>query len=416
MKQLVYLLFMLGLGSVGALFYGAFWSIFVYYHFTVLRPPYLWRWSLPPGIEWSMYASMPPILFSFFAIGELNKPGRGFSKIHWAMLAFFFWLTISVVMARNQQVAYEWYVVNFKIFLMAGVASLLIATLRQVWWMYLMVAASLGYIGYEMNFEYFVNGYMKIRNNGFAEYDNNTAGLMLAMGIPMCWFAWEAISRWWRWIFAAFVPILLHAVLMSFSRGAMVSLVIAMPLIVLRSRFRLATAVGMGVFLLFGLPLFAGKEIQERFLSIEKSDADESANSRIGTWTAAYKMAVANPVFGVGVRNSPMLVGEFGHANRNQTIHSQYLQVAADTGFVGLGLYLSMVGLAVAATTRSRSTCEVLPTEIGIETKSMLSGLECSLITFLVGAVFLSLETFEVTYIVLVMIARLTTLLNAVKK
>jgi len=111
-----------------------------------------------------------------------------------------------------------------------------------------------------------------------------------------------------------------------------------------------------------------------------------------------------------------MLVGEYGHDNPYQTIHSQYLQVAADTGFVGLALYLSMVGLAVAATTRSRSICEVFPTEIGIETKSMLSGLECSLITFLVGAVFLSLETFEVTYIVLVMIARLTTLLNAVKK
>ncbi|QEL15539.1 O-antigen ligase family protein [Limnoglobus roseus] len=413
MKQLIYMGLMLLLGSVGAVVYGSFWSIFVYYNFTVLRPPYLWRWSLPPGIEWQTYAAAPAILFAIVSFGETSRPGRGWSTIHLFLVAFFAWLTVSLFFAQYEQVAYQWYVVNFKIFLMAFVGSVLIATVQHVRWLFWMVGAGLGYIGYEMNFQYFVNHFMIIRTHGFAEYDNNTAGLMLAMGLPLCWFAWEGITNRWRWVFALFIPFLLHAVLMSFSRGAMLSLVVVTPLIVLRSRYRIWTAVFVLGFALVGLPFFAGQEIRDRFLSIEKQDADASAASRFSTWGAAYRMAKDHPIFGVGLRNSPFLVGRYGNANAHQTIHSQYLQVAADTGFVGLGLYLGLMGAALVATNRARRGCGALPPEVAISTKAVVNGLECSLVTFLIGAVFLSLETFEVTYILLILIARLSIIVRA---
>jgi hypothetical protein len=58
---------------------------------------------------------------------------------------------------------------------------------------------------------------------------------MLAIGIPLAIQAWEGTHRWWRWGFLAFVPLIMHAVLMSYSRGAMLSIVAAVPLLVLRS-------------------------------------------------------------------------------------------------------------------------------------------------------------------------------------
>jgi O-antigen ligase len=283
-----------------------------------------------------------------------------------------------------------------------------------VWWMFLMTAASLGFVAYEFNFKYLVDGLMTIRTHGFAEYDNNGAGIILAMGVPLCWFAWEgAAGRWWRWVYAALIPVILHAVLMSFSRGAMLSLVVATPLITFRSRYRGYALVGMALFCAFGLPLMAGKEIQERFFSISKADSDETARTRFGTWEAAYKMAQDYPLFGVGLRNSPLMVGAYGYWVPHQTIHSQYLQVAADTGFVGLGIYLFLLGSAFVAIYRARGRTDRMPPAERDQARSMLSGLECSMVTFMIGAIFLSLETLEITYLVLLMIARLSTIVVA---
>ncbi|MFO0848068.1 MAG: O-antigen ligase family protein [Gemmataceae bacterium] len=414
MKQLIYMLGMLGLGTVGAVVYGPFWSAFVYYHFALLRPQFLWEWSLPGGVAWSMYAAAPAILFALLGVGETGQRGREWGGVHLGLLAFFVWVTLSMLNALNQEIAYEWYVVNFKIFLMVFVGSVLIATQRQVWWMFLMTAASLGFVAYEFNFKYLVDGQMTIRTKGFAEYDNNGAGIILAMGVPICWFAWEGLAgKWWRWVYAALIPVILHAVLMSFSRGAMLALVVTTPLITFRSRYRGYAMAGMVLFCTFGLPLMAGKEIQERFFSVSKADTDETARTRFGTWEAAYKMAQDYPLFGVGLRNSPLMVGAYGYWVPHQTIHSQYFQVAADTGFVGLGIYLFLLGSGFVAIYRARGRCGRMPQPDQDQARSMLSGLECAMVTFMIGAVFLSLETLELTYLVLLLIARLSTLVAA---
>src|SRR5262249_25590829 len=141
--------------------------------------------------------------------------------------------------------------------------ALLIRTVRQVWILMLLAAAALGYIAYEVNYQYFVNHYLGIYRNGYGGLDNNGAGLMLAMGVPLCYFTWEGMHSRWRWLFLALIPVLLHAVLMTYSRGAMVSLIALVPLFFLRGKRRtwlMAFAVGMA----FLVPMLAGKEIRER--------------------------------------------------------------------------------------------------------------------------------------------------------
>lgn len=413
MKALIYMVGLLAVGSAGAVAFDACLAILAYYNIAIIRPQFLWSHALPPGIEWSFYAAVCPILLAVVHVGNIGRPGREWGAAHATLAAFWVWMTASMWQARIPDIAYSSYMVNLKIFLMFFVASVLIADLRHVRWMYLMAAASVGYIGYEMNFEYLVNGYMRVRTNGFAEYDNNGAGLILAMGVPLCWFAWEGVRGYWRWLFAAMVPVLLHAVLLSFSRGAMLSLVVVTPLIVFRSRYRLATAGGVVAFGLFGLPLLAGKEVQERFLSIDKHDTDESAQSRLSTWTAAYRIACDHPLVGVGVRNSPFFVTAYGHAGGNQTIHSQYLQVAADTGFAGLALYLLFLGSVWWTVSSGRRAACRLPVSVGTPAVAWANGVEGALVVFAVGAIFLSLETLELTYIISVIGVRFGILATA---
>src|SRR5262249_53370832 len=157
--------------------------------------------------------------------------------------------------------------------------------------------------------------------------DNNGIGLVLAMGVPMCLFVWEGTRRWWRWGFLIAIPVVVHSVLMSFSRGAMLSLVAATPLFVLRSRHRAILLPAMlGLFILL-LPVMAGKEIRERFFSINQYEKDGSVRARFASWKAAWDMAKDHPIFGVGLRNADLLSFDYGADFQGRTIHSHYLQM-----------------------------------------------------------------------------------------
>ena len=76
------------------------------------------------------------------------------------------------------------------------------------------------------------------------------------------------------------------------------------------------------------------------------TSADASANSRLTTWRIAWQMAGENPIFGLGIRNSNLYTYDYGADMPGRTIHSQYLQTAADSGLVGLGLYLAALFIA----------------------------------------------------------------------
>jgi probable O-glycosylation ligase (exosortase A-associated) len=250
-----------------------------------------------------------------------------------------------------------------------------------------------------MNFLYFTAGRMDIYHKGYGGLDNNGAGLMLAMGIPLALNAWEGIKKIWRWAFLAGVPLLLHAVLMSYSRGAMLSVLVATPLLIVRTRKRLQFT-GAFILLVACVPVLAGQEIRARFFTLEDYQNDGSANSRFGSWQAAIKIANEYPVFGVGIRNSNLMSYDFGADMEGRTIHSQYFQTLADSGYVGLGLYLVALASAWLAMRRARKRLIGRTDESSRLAINLLNGAEGSLVVFCVGGAFLSLEVFELPYIV----------------
>jgi probable O-glycosylation ligase (exosortase A-associated) len=338
---------------------------------------------------------------------ELIRHTHRLTASHLAFAAFAFWILVTYVTAQNKAAADVWIEEYLKIFLMYFVSAFLIRSVKQVWALFVMVGLALAYICYEINFLYLVNGYLGIQKNGYGGLDNNGAGLMLAMGAPVCWFCFEGTKRWWRWGFIVLLPVIVHAVLMTYSRGAMLSLIVACPVMILRSRFRLRLAAGLivGAFML--LPLLAGKEIRERFLSIEQNEVDDSANSRRQSWAAAYRIAQDYPVFGVGVRNANLFSQAYGADMEGRTIHSQYLQILADNGFPGLALYLLVLGSSLLSLRRVRLLARVRDDDETRLAVAVANGLESSLLTFCFGALFLSLEVFELPFLLLLMCAQL---------
>lgn len=411
MKQLLFMIGMTLAGTVGVVLVSPFLGVFVYYLFAVLRPQFMWKWSLPPDVSWSYYVALMTILAACGRLGASSsgrerEPQPRWWAAHHALLAFGAWMVVSYVMARDQTAAFPWFLEYVKIFVMFAASAMLIRTVRETWLLMLMTALTLGYIAYEVNFLYLVNNYLGIYHNGYGGLDNNGAGLMLAVGVPLCFFAWEGSRGRWRWCFLALIPVLLHAVMMTYSRGAMVSLLAVAPLIWLRSRHRRQMTVAvLGLALL--IPVMAGPEIRNRFFTVSSHDQDQSAQSRFQSWAAALQIARENPVFGVGIRNSNLLSHAYGADIEGRTIHSQYLQLAADTGFVGLGLYLILLGTVWCGLWRVRQALRGRFDAQSARDHALAAGLECSVAVFCVGGAFLSLEVFELPFLLLLLGAQL---------
>jgi probable O-glycosylation ligase (exosortase A-associated) len=403
---MIFMILMTAYGVLGGLLGHGYVAVWVYYMFALLRPQFLWPWALPLGTTWSLY----PALASLVAIGvtRVRRPGFVFHWPHLTMVFFLFWMLMSSLNAYNRDIAFNWLWESFKLILMYLVAAYFVQNTKQLWNLYILGVCCLGFIAYEINYQYLINRYIGIWRNGFGGYDNNGAGLLLTMGVPLAFFAFEATRSWVRWFYLALMPILAHAMLLTFSRGAMVSLILAWVVVIVRSRYRFSLAALTVLFCVTALPIVAGKEIQDRFFTISKSEVDESANSRRMSWQAAWKMSLDYPLFGVGVRNSNLFSYSYGADMPGRTIHNQYLQVLADTGFPGLFFYsLILLGFWISTI---RGTWASYEPGVDADTAEQLSrlraiigGSQASMIAFSMSAIFLSLETFELTYFVILL-------------
>jgi len=72
---------------------------------------------------------------------------------------------------------------------------------------------------------------------------------------------------------------------------------------------------------------------------------DESAMGRIYAWQAAFGMALHNPLFGVGLNN--FIFNYFDYSphwdGKNHAVHSTWFGVMAETGLVGLIVFLALI-------------------------------------------------------------------------
>jgi len=420
MKQLLFMMLTTLAGTAGVFIVSPFWGVAIYYLFAVLRPQFMWKWSLPPDVQWSLFVAVATILGAIAVKGGFMHSGspddstvtpqRQFSWPHWAVIGFGIWVAFGCLIAVDPGAAYPWLIEYTKILVMFTVSTILIRSVDQIWTLFVLSALAIGYIAYEINFLYVFNGrYTGIYHNGYGGLDNNGAGLMLAMGVPLCAAVWQGTSRIWRWGFAALIPVLLHAVLLTYSRGAMVALLLGSPLIFWRSRHRVQIGIA-GLCLILLLPSLAGNEIRRRFFSVQQYQEDDSAQSRFASWAAGWQIAKENPVFGVGLRNSNLFSQKYGADLEGRTIHSQYLQVAADNGLVGLGLYLCMLAAFWRVVRRARRLTAHLETVEGRQTNAVACGISNAMAVFCIGACFLSLETFELPYLLLLLGAQLGTI------
>ncbi|OFA07085.1 putative O-glycosylation ligase, exosortase A system-associated [Duganella sp. HH101] len=336
-------------------------------------------------------------LFSV-AISRLPK-ALPMSGITFTMITLALWMNVTTLFALYPETAYTQWSKVMKIMLMSLVTMTVIRSREDIQRLMWVLTMSIGYYGVK-------GGIFTIRSGGVDRVwgpegtfigDNNAIALALIMTIPLMHYLQQrSDQRWLRHGLSATMLLSALAAIGSYSRGGLLAIAAMIVFMWLKSRHKLAG--GALIVLLAPLAfLFMPERWSERMDSIGAYQEDESAMGRINAWYMAWNLA-RDRFFGGGFEIAEP--GAFFLYAPNPTdihaAHSIYFQALGEHGFIGLGLYLLLLGMtwrsAAWIVRHSRNQPEL---EWAQQLATMI---QASFVGFAVGGAFLSLLYFDVPY------------------
>lgn len=338
MKGLLFTYLITGSGAVGGLIQ-PFYGFLAYICFAIIRPQYLWFWSVPQANYSRIIAVATIVGWLMRGFGDWRL-GRS-APIVWAFLGFFGWATLCGALVGFDQYAVDYLDIQFKMLLpfLIGLTTIDSARrLKQAAWT---MVGSLGYLALEFNRSYFA-GYNMVREDGFGSMDNNCVAIEMVTGAGAAVFLAMRSERWWQKMLAFGAAILMaHTVMFSFSRGGFLGLLLMTSIAFLlvpkqpKHYLMFAALVAIGIRL-------AGPQVLERFQTTfaDNEVRDGSAAGRLELWKACGDVMRRQPLFGVGPNHFPLVAPEYGFW-RGKEAHSLWLQTGAELGIIGMGLLLS---------------------------------------------------------------------------
>jgi len=176
------------------------------------------------------------------------------------------------------------------------------------------------------------------------------------------------------------------AILLTASRGGFLGL-LAVLFLYARRRYGSIKS-GVLVSILITILLVSGLFFTERMTNLSFNEA--SAHGRIEIWTEGLYMLWSNPIFGVGHR--------FFEEHIPRTAHNSMILVGAETGLIGLYLWLGLIYLTYKHISLLHKQKNSTSNPALHKDEYILNGLSDALTGFLVTAFFLSRSYIFVMY------------------
>jgi len=303
-------------------------------------------------------AKLPTFLVMALACGigfalHRDKLGNGHFLPDKAWAAFACWVFIGLLLMTPMSLPSELKFL-FSSIVMYFFASRCLTTEFQFKFFFLAIAGISVAMGYEAMASYltdpespfaFTPNPQERRMFGIGRYANaNEFGALMVMPISFL-FGLILLSRSWimRLAYLAGVAVLLYATALTYSRTCMA--IVGLMAIVFGGlwgqgnvikRFAILGIIGFSLLLL--LTMIPGP-IQERFMSILNFDSDESFLGRTRAWAQGWHMVKSYPIFGVGMNQ---WLNYHGLAP-----HNSFIQVLAETAFLGLFIFLAALGYSL---------------------------------------------------------------------
>ena len=371
----------------------------VYVALAILRPDSLWSSHIAEG-RFSFYVGSAMLLNWFVrCCGDWNLgPSRRIT-----LLFVGYWLWSVFLSFRADSPPHAWYFVEqqAKILLpfLVGITTVRTAAdLRKLAWV---IVVCQGYVAFELNLWYF-SGFNYLWEIGFAGLDNNSMaiGLVTALGVAFFLFFYET-SYLRRFIITACAAFIGHAILFSFSRGAMLATVIfaVVSFFIIRKTTLHYTVFGVGLLMAV---LLAGPQVRDRFFETfaqENGVREASAQSRLDLWRDCAILLARDPIMGCGPDHWPLHAHEFGWPAGKEA-HSLWVQTAVELGIPGIlmymGFFLTAIWRCWLLLQRTKNDPDAWFADSARMTIASLAG-------FMVAAQFVSLEALEIPYYVVLL-------------
>jgi putative inorganic carbon (hco3(-)) transporter len=368
----------------------------------------MWAWlgyMNPHRLTWHFSYDMPFAMMVAVAtlVGLLfTKDRKPIPWIRETYLLSMLWLlfTLSTVVAFYPGAAWEkWYTFS-KVLLFTYVPLLLLQEKKRLRLFLLVIALSIGFYGLK-------GGILSLLGGGAARVimpddtmfgGTNGAAIALNMVLPMLlYLAREEETRWLRRLLWATFVFSIPAVLFTYSRGGLIGLCAVLLCLAAKSGKFIRAAVALAVAYVFVMT-FAPPQWFARMDTIQTYEEDSSARARLDAWYIAYHMALDRPLLGWGFES----IGESELIERylpnrgsgfQVNAHSIYFNLMGEHGFLGLGLFMTLVAscvLTLRSVRRGKGRASWV--------KSYSHMLEVSIVAYLVNGAFLSVAYADLFY------------------
>lgn len=330
----------LGYGGAVVAAFNPFIGVCLYWFFELVRPQHLFAFAGPMGPFSEALALGTLIGWGASGFGNLRL-GRA-TPVMFFLAAHALWALVASLASPEPDLSFVQFREYTKVWLMFVVAISLIDTVERSKVLAWVITGSAGYISAEFNQIYYLRGSNYLERFGHGGMDSNSFAVVLVTAMPVCAYVGLYSRRLWQKALAfGCVVVAVHAVMLSFSRGAFLGALVAgvVALVVTRKKpgFVLACALGAVVVL-----RLAGPTIREEFASafVPTEQLDGSAQSRIALWRDCLEVMDRYPLLGVGPARFKRISVEFGWPPGKQA-HTLWLSVGAEMGWPAL---LSLLG------------------------------------------------------------------------
>ena len=174
-------------------------------------------------------------------------------------------------------------------------------------------------------------------------------------------------NRWLRLLAVWALGVTTFSVVLTYSRGGFLAMAVAILALVFFYRPRVYH-IPVVIFAFLGFTLIAPPNYIDRIFSLQEffstpgnlRTQDMALRGRASENLAAYEMMASNPLFGIGLNNYDYLFNQYSKqaglavVSTERAAHNLYLEVAAETGIVGIITFVTIILVAMSTILRAR--------------------------------------------------------------
>ncbi len=269
-------------------------------------------------------------------------------------LLFAIWITITsfFALSPNQADVWDKWTTVEKILFMCLVGYALTTTRERLDQLIWAVVLTLGFWGVKGAILGALRGGDIHGPDGGPLADRNDFGLGLVLMLPFLFYHWHlATNRHIRRGLMLMGFLVALAVFLTYSRGALLGACAMGAVVWLRSRAKFSTGF-LILSVAFTVYNFAPKAWFSRMETIGTYEEDGSAMGRINIWRVSLRIAELHPITGGGFRATfvPIVINDMlrgtniERLTKPRAAHSIYFDALSEHGWVGLALFLMILG------------------------------------------------------------------------